>query len=247
MSYDDHYSPDQINARARDKAREDFGDLQHEMAGRVTFKNARFMDPHERSRRAGKNGEHQAYLSRLHHMMMSTAYRAAYTETMSALSGAENTVYEALLEAAEQIQAAQNDLVAALGGAPTLPDGTKVFRAADGTVHTEDGQKVDPAVAATIEWDDSTPSWKDYQAKKKALEDAQAHHATLAGYDTELARIRERMEDEDNPPTHEEIDDYKKRIGEIESEVSRTQDITAEIEVDRVANPAALNLDLGGF
>jgi len=245
MSEDNHYSPEEINARARAKKREDFADLQDEMAGRITGKNARFLSAKERSRRAGKNTDHKESLSRLQIMLADAAYYAAYEQTMSDLSGAESTVYDALIEAADQVNQAQSDLDDTVADAQTLPDGTKVFRSADGSVYTVDGRKLDDDVAAAIDWKDGAPTWEDVQAKQRALEEAKQRHAKLAGYDAELARIRKQMEDEDNPPTQEEIDAYKKRIAEIESEVSKTQDIETGLKTSKPEDAVVHDLALG--
>jgi len=245
MSEDNHYSLEAINARDRAKKHEDFADLQDEMAGRITGKNARFLSAKERSRRAGQNADHKENFSKLQIMLADAAYRAAYTQTMSDLSGAESAVYDALIDAADQVNQAQSDLDDTVAGAQTLPDGTKVFRNDDGSVYTADGRKLDDDVAATIDWKDGAPSWEDVQTKQRALEDAKQRHTKLAGYDAELARIRKHMEDEANPPTQEEIDAYKKRIGEIETEVSKTQDIETGLKTSKPEDAIVHDLALG--
>ncbi len=110
MSEDNHCSPEAINARDLAKKREDFTDLQDEMSGRITGKNARFPCETERSSRTGKNADHKKNLSRLYVMLADTAYRAACEQTMSGLSGTESAVYDALIEAADHVNQAQTDL-----------------------------------------------------------------------------------------------------------------------------------------
>jgi len=249
MSEDNHYSPEAMNARDRAKKHEDFADLQDEMAGRITGKNARFLSAKERSRRAGQNADHKENFSKLQIMLADAAYRAAYTQTMSDLSGAESAVYDALIEAADQVNQAQSDLDDTMADAQTLPDGTKVFRSADGSAYTADGRKLDDDVAATIDWDENAPTWEDVQTKQRALEDAKQRHTKLAGYDAELARIRKHMEDEGNPPTQAGIDGFKKRIGEIKADATKTNNADTTFEAEQPAPDTDLDLsnDLGSF
>ena len=138
-------------------------------------------------------------------------YRAAYEGAMGALNDAETAVYDALQESSEAVANARADLNNMLSQAQAFKEGTKIFLSEDGNIYTEHGRKLSDRETASIEINDKAPTWEVYQAKKKALADAEARHTQLLAYETELGDMRHRVEDEDHPVSKEELESIQGR------------------------------------
>ena len=164
---------------------------------------------------------------------LSADYLKLHNAVMDSLGGAEAAVYDALVVASEELTAAEQQLSNIEDNAQTLPDGTKVFRAADGSVYTADGTKLDDNIAATIQWGDNAPSWEDHQAAKAARDRAKDRHKQLSKDNDRLTYIRGRMEDEDNPPTEDELEDFEKEIEDIHSRASPSANHEQDYKVEK--------------
>jgi len=175
---------------------------------------------------------------------LSADYLKLHTAVMNSLGEAENAVYDALIEAAQELATAEQNLSDIEDRAQTLPDGTKVFRSADGSVYTADGTKLDDDVAATIQWDDNAPSWEDHQAAKAAHDHAKERHKQLSKDNDRLAYIRDRMEDKDNPPPEEELEDFEKEINDIKERANFDASPSSEIEVTKTASSEVPKIDM---
>ncbi len=74
MSGDNDYKPEEsIRERALSRKREDFVDLQNELAGRETGKIPRFLSREERDRRSGRKSSTQSQMSALAILFMQHA------------------------------------------------------------------------------------------------------------------------------------------------------------------------------
>ncbi len=87
------------------------------------------------------------------------------------------------------------------------------------------------------------------EALQKKLDEAKERHERMLERERELAEIRRRMEDPDNPPSKDEMDGYRKRIGEIENEAKQCkiakQSLDAsEPETEKAPNA---NFSLDGY
>ena len=247
MSDDNSYnSEESIKARALDRKREDFADLQNELAGRDNGRMSRFLSAEERDRRNGQSNDRTRHrTTMLDLLLQDAAYRELYNNTMADLADAENAVYEALVEAARHVKETAQALEDTLDRAAKLPDGTKVFRGRDGKVYTEDGEEVDAASVALISWPDDAPSWEDYQKLREAHDDARADHSKLVGYQSELDDIRAHMEDPENPPTKDDMNGYRQRIKDIGRDAVKANNVENEMAVERPENTEVPDLDLG--
>ena len=143
------------------------------------------------------------------------AYTALYNDTIDLLARAEAATEEALQQAERDLTTARDALNETLDGANRLPDGTHVFRSADGNVYTGDGRVVGSEEAASVEWREDAPSYEDYLARRKAAGDAQHRIDELRRYQVDvLGRIRDRMTDPDNPPSPEDMEQAQAEIQE---------------------------------
>lgn len=202
------------NRELADRQRRDFDDLQNEIAGRETGRRARFLRDGPGSDAAKKKEqETQRALARLAQMLLDPVYRAKYDSVLLVLSEAERATEAAIEHLTDQIQQAQTDLDELLNDAARLPDGTRVFRDANGVVRREDGSVVEDHLADTILWTGNEPSFEEMQAAKQRLEDLQASLDEVYGYQNDvLGPARDRITDPDNPPSLDELDDLEDEI-----------------------------------
>lgn len=156
------------------KAEQDHIDLNNELAGREVGRPRRFLpeDSHPDSAKKRREKE-RAEQTALMIALSDPAYATLYHETLDKLRQAELATEAALTEAGEALDQAKADLKDGLDGASTLPDGTRVFRDAQGNVFTEDGMQIDGEELDTIQWRDGAISHEEYLARKKAMEEAQ--------------------------------------------------------------------------
>lgn len=212
---------DEFDEKARAAADEhkkmEFEDLQRELMGIEGPREARFLDADIRdSRDINKRGEKDAQrISRLQLLLLQDpAYAALYNETFDKLRDAERAAEIALASAILTRDAVQRFLQEMLDRAPRLPDGTHVFRDAQGQVWTEDGQLVDPALAEGIEWRGNEFSYEQYLAQKDTLQSVEDHIQALTHYQINvLGHVRDRMTDEKNPASKEDMESFQRDIG----------------------------------
>ena len=186
----------------------DFTDLQNEIAGRETGRAKRFLTggTAEATRNAKKNAGKDIELSALDLLMRDPEYAALYKETKDLLITAEQAAERALESLENQITELRGSLVEMRERANKLPDGRLVFKDEQGRVWTEDGQRVEGMALEQIVWKEGAPSREEFQAKEADLAAAEAHATRIRVYQVEvLAKARERLHDERNPPAKEEV------------------------------------------
>ncbi|MEM6932524.1 MAG: hypothetical protein AAF526_02960 [Pseudomonadota bacterium] len=178
------------------------------MAGRETGRARRFLPEDARSAEgARKRRERLAAETQLVLMLQDPVYRERYEATAATLSSAMQTTAIVLARLEEQrvlAEAAVNDI---RDTAARLPEGTRVYRDANGVVRREDGSAVDETLAATIIWTGNEPSFEAFRAARDRLDDIQADLDAVTDYQNDvLGPARDRITDEDNPPSLDELD-----------------------------------------
>jgi len=206
-----------IETLAADKRREqDFADLQHEISGIEVGRIRRFLSAEAfdvaQGRQNGKAGSSK--LSALDVMLLNDpVYAALYNETYSMLENAEAATERALMKAEQALEQAQEDHDQLMDNAAELPDGTKVFRDADGNVWTADGKQVQGDALNSIQWKGNEPSYQDYLNSKDKLDAANKSVFDLRHYQVDvLGRVRDDMTDPDNPPSADDLNRYKDQM-----------------------------------
>ncbi|MEM6890781.1 MAG: hypothetical protein AAGA74_16215 [Pseudomonadota bacterium] len=147
----------------------------------------------------------------------------------------------------DQIEAAQAELSEMMNSAARLPDGTHVFRDANGVVRREDGTAVENHLAGTIIWTGHEPSFEDVQAAKDRIDGLQGQLDAANGYQNDvLGPARDRITDPENPPSLGELDDIQDSIqGSIPDAVKAHLPETVSTAAPDL-NPLAVSLpDLG--
>ena len=194
---------------------EDRRDHERELAGIDIGREARFHGTEfVEERRQGKGGassaqrtSQQQYASRLQ-MLLATnpGYAKLYNDTMDDLGDAEAATDRAIAKAQKALQESQQQLEQTLNRAAKLADGTRVFRDARGNVWNERGQRVSDMDAAGIEWRGDEPAYEQFLEDSESVKDRLTRLEALQGFriDT-LGRFRDRMMDQDNPISEDDI------------------------------------------
>lgn len=226
----------------------EFDDLQAELSGAPNGKVARFLtgDTSQKSKEEEKaERARQALQTQLDLMLMDPAYRAAWDRTNTLLSDTQDKLDAALLKVTANIERL-SELVEGLEDKATkLPDGTAVFKAADGSVWTEDGRKLSDAEAASLNIPENAPSWEQYKGAQDALDGARARRDKLIGIQTDvLDPARQQLNDPDNPPSIDDIDDIGDKIKRADSELDAMQNAAPHFAVASTSNPVQLDTPL---
>lgn len=201
------------------KRRVDLNDFNDEMAGRDNYKIARFLSADQREERKEQrsgHGRRAEGMSRLQ-LLLSTnaAYSQLYNETLRDLGDAEDATDRAIAKAEAALAEAQQLLEQTLNRAATLPNGTRVFRDARGNVLNERGERVSEADAARIEWRGDEPAYEQFLEDSESVKDRLTRLEVLQGYRVDtLGGIRDRMMDEENPPSKQEMEGFRREIHE---------------------------------
>ncbi|MEL7111890.1 MAG: hypothetical protein AAGK93_02970 [Pseudomonadota bacterium] len=196
---------------------QDGADLNNEVAGRQTGRQTRFL-PGDATGDRSTPAERRAKVYRdLLDLLLTSdpIYAARYAEAEALLDRAGAATEAAIAEAQSAAAEAAEALEDVLDRANRLPDGRRVFRAADGAVFDEHGQRLSDAEAAGIVWKDDAPS---YEAYRRVREQADASQQTLNDlllYQVDvIGHWRGRMDDRANPPSLEELDEMQRQIEE---------------------------------
>lgn len=186
----------------------DAQDYANELAGLEAGRQSRFLGEGRRDGDPRRHRDRQAFQDRLTELMADPVYRAHYKRVMDRLSEAERAADAALARLNAEIETAEQGLADMEDRAARLPDGTMVFRDAQGIVRTADGTPVDPVLAETIIWTGREPTFEEHQAQRQKIDDLHRQRAEVDDYrNNTLGHARDRMEDRDNPPKPDELDD----------------------------------------
>ena len=194
--------------------RREFDDLQNEIAGRETGRRARFLRDGPGSEAAKKRErDAQQALTRLAQFLNDPIYRAKYDRVLQVLSDAERATEAAIDQLNTKIITAQAELDDMMDRAARLPDGTRVFRDANGVVRRENGSVVDDHLADTIIWSGNEPSFEDVQDAEQRIDGLQTALDDVNRYQNDvLGPSRDRITDPDDPPSLEGLDSIEDDI-----------------------------------
>ena len=187
---------------------QDFADQQNEVAGREVGRIARFLPESTGKRQAESRRRKREQERQTLWMLLASnpVYAEVYHRVEDKLQTAQIATAGALGDVDETLVRTAADLEELMKRAPRLPDGRAVFRDAAGNLLTEDGRLVTPEKRATLQWHEDMPDWESYQARKRAYEQAQVQRDALLRYQFEiLDPAFDRLHDQDNPPSMDEL------------------------------------------
>ncbi len=170
-------------------------------------------------------------------LRLNTRYAAQYQALMQNLNDAEDAVYAAQIRSAEWVSEAQSAVRGSLDAASALTDGTEVFQAENGSVFTFDERVVEDSELDDISWREGSPSWETYQGQLAELEEARLSHERMNSHGDHLSKLRNEMEDEDNPVSSERMLEISEEVNAIETSVRNSQEVHSSLEVS--ATPTA--------
>lgn len=143
-----------------------------------------------------------------------TQYARLYYEVQDTLNKARRAADRALDDINRQLEEAERTLQHMRNNAARLDDGTLVFRSTvDGHVYTEDGRQLSDDEAQDIEFSDNAPSQEDYNTQKQKVETLKKQEVEVKTYKRDVIdRAQERMDDENDPPSVEELEKIEQDI-----------------------------------
>jgi hypothetical protein len=199
-----------------DPRQQDFIDLQAELSGAPNGRTARFLTGENAPRNkeeAEKEKARRTAQAMLDDLLLNPAYKEAWDRTSDLLNRTQDKLDAALLKNAAAIERLETLLADLEDKAAKLADGTAVFRAADGSVWTADGRRLSEAETASLSIPEDAPSWEQYDGAQGALDSARARRKRLSGIqDDVLDPARERLNDQENPPSLDEVEDIEKDV-----------------------------------
>lgn len=204
-------STDSANIDALPKALRDSIDLNNEYAGRETGRIKRFLTAQDESGPGSEKEKEKRHISRLMQLLQDPIYSKAYFEVEAILERAESATAIALARNADQLHEASEYRETLRDAAADAPDGRKIFASNDGNVYYEDGTKVeDPAVRSLAH---GSPSWEEYQRAQRMIERLERERHEIEEYQRSVVGpSRTRLEDQDNPPSRDELEEIRKRL-----------------------------------
>ncbi|AEI93870.1 hypothetical protein [Roseobacter litoralis] len=198
-----------------------FDDLQREIAGLDVGRQTRFFvdggsDPDGSKREKSDRAVTRALTALERLLSQDAEYAQLYHEVRDDVARIEMVVTNELMAAQGKAMAEAATVFDMRNRAGTLPDGTVVFRSAEtGEVFTEDGKALAAGDEEDVTWKKDSPSWEDYSAAVDRTDAAQQRVRDLQTYQAEVLQpARDKLEDQDNPPTEQELEDIKRDIFE---------------------------------
>ncbi|MEM7173276.1 MAG: hypothetical protein AAF530_24145 [Pseudomonadota bacterium] len=203
--------------------KKDFDDHQNSMAGRDTgrlkrtFTGAASRGP---SDLRNKLSNTTAQMSTLDMLLTDPLFAARHATVSDLLAQAENSINSALAELQNEIVRVRGNLQDTLDNANRLPDGTRVFRDADGNVYTEAGRLVGAEEVGAIEWKENAPLYEDFLRQKNAVETLVEKIERLMRFRIDvLGKARHQLNDPDDPPSLDDLDEIEKDIREASARI----------------------------
>ena len=199
-------------------AAQDFADLQDAIANRDVGRQRRHIhdkdiEPVTGEKRKSGSSAVQRTLEWL--LLNDASYAAAHKGAMIALTDAESSVADGLAEIIEALSDQREALGEMEERAARLPDGTLVFRNADGEVVDADNNPIPDEQAAGIEWTGAEPTYEDYRSRLERIEALEHAERELRGIETELGDIRGELTDQQEPPTEDRVGELEDRATEL--------------------------------
>lgn len=200
--------------------RQELDDLNMERGGHDVGRIRRFLHDRDPEFIEAKKREDERKLSALMQLLQDPAYRAVYDAAWSAHEDAQAALDDALLQnadAIERLTAYSEEMDARahkLGNEAVFQDETGRFFRADGTALSDEE-------TSRVERSADAPSFDARQQAGDALEAAQARRAYILEIQaTILDPARERLEDEDNPMSLNDLRELREELLAVPGKVA---------------------------
>ncbi len=190
--------------------KQDLDDYNDEIAGRDTGRIKRFLSREARDHlEDGKDKKSIEKLSLLDILLMTDpVYAQLYSDVMEKIEEIDRAVNKALMLANQRIDDLETNLADIRERAQRLSDGTLIYKSQDGTVFSDDGILVSQQEIGDVRWKPSDPSWEERREAGEALDLAYRKKEEIEEYrDGTLQHAKDRMNDRDNPPDKEKLEE----------------------------------------
>ncbi len=208
--------PQDIGIESKTAAERDMIELNHEIAGVENGRIKRFLNEGSLSFSGETKKEKAAREFRTMLDMLlaeDPIYAALYKQVAEKIEKAQQAVDLALVDINQRLEASGRKLQLLRDNAAELPDRTKVFQSTDGSIYTEQGKRISDEKARSIIFPDSAPSWEIFKAEKETYGTAARQKEAVDIYQkTVLDPTTKRMNDEDDPPSKDELKGLNDRI-----------------------------------
>lgn len=211
---EDGQSTEERAKRFAARWRQDFEDFHNELSGLETGRRSRFLGGKSvREARLRKDRRDQAFRDALEALLQDPDYRARYEALGRELAAAEIETDAVIANLQARLVELDRDVRAMEDRAARGPDGTPVFRYADGRVVDGDGNELPPEIAEGIIWPSGAPSAEAYFAGREQRDGTAEQLEDWITYRNDtLGRIRDRYEDRENPMSKDDLRDAIKVI-----------------------------------
>jgi hypothetical protein len=249
---------DKSGAAEEARQRLDFEDAQREAAGIEIGRIPRFLSSDAREAIAERSGGRasRSSMSALDILLLNDP---EYAQIHQAALDENRAAQAAVTDLQDRIARVMGKLDAkieeTLDQAVTLPDGRKAFMNEDGQVYTANGELVDPSIAEGYDWK-GRPTHETYLSltQDRARLEQLAKDNDAIGI--RLGEFADRLEDDDTPPSKEEIEDIRaqqeadlKRVKEMDHDVQKVEKRHEAPEASQSVAPdqplVAAKFDLG--
>ncbi len=219
-----------------DYKKQNLDDNNNEIAGRDTGRIKRFLSDeardHLEERKSGKISEKRSLLDIL--LMTDPVYAQLYSDVMEKIDQIDLAVNKALTKADRRIEHLETNLMDIQERANKLVDGTLIYKSLVGSVFTNDGISLSQQEVDGINWRESNPSWEERSEAGDALDAAYKKREEIEEYrENTLQHAKDRMNDADNPPDKEELQDILDDLDvslpdSIENNMNVSKDISVQ-------------------
>lgn len=233
---------DEIENAAADRRRQqNLDDLASELRGDEVGRQQRFLSTDARQdlidKRNGKPSKAMAALEWL--LANDPAYAALHKAAVSEVRTAQDKAEAFQVKVDDLILEAKQEIAKMVDAAVTLPDGRKAFLDKNDQAWTLDNEMVNPAITEGIDWT-GRPKREEYLEHADRLNrlEGAAHQGRVLG--TRLGEIHNELNDEDEPPSAEAIENYRAEIEAIDAELnSSTDELNIKTESQSIENDVA--------
>jgi hypothetical protein len=181
-----------------------------------------YVDPVTGKKRSSSQDAVQRTLDWL--LQNDAVYAQSWHQTSQLLSDVANEADLLLTRLLNERDALSDQIDNAVDRAATLPDGRKVFRDKDGNAVDADGNRIEDDLAAGIIWRGDEPTFEEYIALTDRLTRLENAIRDVHGIETELGGMRNELEDQEAPPSQDELDSFQGRADDFRDRLNRIQD-----------------------
>lgn len=209
-------TPESYGMDSKPIAERDRIDLNHEISGSDVGRIQRFMSEDIRALN-GENSEKkksERAMTMLMYLLENDAqYAKRYFEVSDKLDKAQQDVDQALIDINQRLAVSDRELLKMEENSAKAKDGTSVFKSSDGSIYTSDGQRLSDEDAQKISIPEGAASWEEYKAEKEKRDVLLRDKKAIEDYQKDVLQpAQDRMRDQDDPPTMDELDDIETQI-----------------------------------